>query len=93
MLFEEFSPRSVCLKEGELLRRREENRRYLMSLSSEALLLNYTHEAGLDLSFNSGEKEDMHGGWESPLCQLRGHFLGHWLSAAAITGPLQVILR
>ena len=94
MLFEEFSPRSVCLKEGELLRRREENRRYLMSLSSEALLLNYTHEAGLDLSFNSGEKEDMHGGWESPLCQLRGHFLGHWLSAAAMhwaaTGDIEI---
>ena len=26
---------------------------------------------------------DMHWGWESPTCQLRGHFLGHWLSAAA----------
>jgi uncharacterized protein len=26
---------------------------------------------------------DIHWGWESPTCQLRGHFLGHWLSAAA----------
>lgn len=26
---------------------------------------------------------EMHLGWESPTCQLRGHFLGHWLSAAS----------
>lgn len=25
----------------------------------------------------------LHWGWEAPVCQLRGHFLGHWLSAAA----------
>ena len=25
----------------------------------------------------------MHWGWEAPTCQVRGHFLGHWLSAAA----------
>lgn len=27
---------------------------------------------------------DMHLGWESPTCQLRYHFLGHWLSAASV---------
>lgn len=31
-----------------------------------------------------GNKKLKHGGWEDPSCQLRGHFLGHWLSAAAI---------
>ena len=25
----------------------------------------------------------LHWGWEAPICHLRGHFLGHWLSAAA----------
>ena len=30
------------------------------------------------------QPEDIHWGWESPTCQLRGHFLGHWLSAAAL---------
>ncbi len=29
------------------------------------------------------QPKDIHWGWESPTCQLRGHFLGHWLSAAA----------
>ncbi|MBQ1896798.1 MAG: glycoside hydrolase family 127 protein, partial [Lachnospiraceae bacterium] len=28
-------------------------------------------------------KANLHWGWEAPVCQLRGHFLGHWLSAAA----------
>jgi len=57
------------------------NRRYLMSLRSDNLLQNHYLEAGL-----WGPRtrlEDYHGGWESPTCQLRGHFLGHWLSAAA----------
>src|SRR5260370_7166549 len=38
--------------------------------------------------------DDCHWGWESPACQLRGHFLGHWLSAAAkryaATGDLEI---
>ena len=25
---------------------------------------------------------NIHWGWEAPVCQLRGHFLGHWISAA-----------
>ena len=57
------------------------NRRYMLSLNTESLLQNHYMEAGLwmprDLPLEA------HGGWESPTCQLRGHFLGHWLSAAA----------
>ena len=38
--------------------------------------------------------EDAHWGWESPTCQIRGEFLGHWLSAAAhiiaSTGDLEI---
>ena len=94
MFFQPFAADAVKLSDAELLRRRNDNRRYMMSLSSENLLLNFTHEAGLRLSFNSGEQAGMHGGWESPLCQLRGHFLGHWLSAAAMhyaaTGDMEV---
>jgi DUF1680 family protein len=52
-----------------------------MSLRSESLLQNHYMEAGL---WNPRVKpQDCHWGWESPTCQLRGHFLGHWLSAAA----------
>ncbi|MDR1949778.1 MAG: glycoside hydrolase family 127 protein, partial [Spirochaetaceae bacterium] len=59
------------------------NRRYLMSLNSDSLLLSYRAEAVLDNPFMAGTTK-IHGGWEAPSCQLRGHFLGHWLSAAAM---------
>ena len=26
----------------------------------------------------------LHWGWDAPTCQLRGHFLGHWMSAASM---------
>jgi DUF1680 family protein len=63
----------------------ELNRKYVMSLESKALLQNFYIEAGLyDRQANTPEEwGTSHMGWESPACQLRGHFLGHWLSAAA----------
>ena len=73
--------RNVVLHDADLLRRRSENRNYLMELDSDRLLLHHRFEAGLPVS---QDLSSLHGGWESPLCQLRGHFLGHWLSAAAM---------
>ena len=77
-------PRSkVNIADQLMLYKQDANRRYLMSLDSESLLFNYYTEAVLDPPFTSG-KVMRHGGWESPVCQLRGHFPGHWLSAAAM---------
>jgi DUF1680 family protein len=63
-----------------------------MSLDRDKLLLNYRMEAGLYSA--ACLPKDIHGGWESPTCQLRGHFTGHWLSAAAMyffsTGDTEV---
>ena len=73
------------------------NRRYVMSLENRNLLQNHYLEAGLwqarfretprNRNFDPGQTlyhvDDIHWGWESPSCELRGHFLGHWLSAAA----------
>ena len=73
---------SITLIDPELLRRRAENRTYLMELDSDKLLINFRHEAGI--SIGMPDPASLHGGWESPYCQLRGHFLGHWLSAAAM---------
>jgi DUF1680 family protein len=66
---------------------------YVMSLRSDNLLQNFYLEAGIKKDFhgafrvtmhgNSGAGDDRHWGWESPTCEIRGHFLGHWLSAAA----------
>jgi DUF1680 family protein len=78
--FEALPRSAVQLLDGELKRRFDVNRHYLMSLSTDALVFNHRLEAVLA---NSLRNEPLHGGWESPGCQLRGHFLGHWLSAAA----------
>lgn len=74
--------KSVKIYDGELRRRQRANREYLMKLKSSNLLINFLLEAGR----YSGRElpKDAHSGWESPVCQLRGHFLGHWLSAAAM---------
>ena len=53
----------------------------MLSLKSSSLLQNHYLEAGLWGPI--GKPEDAHWGWESPTCQIRGEFLGHWLSAAA----------
>ncbi len=57
------------------------NRAYLMELKTENLLQNFYLEACIRTDRDISE---MHLGWESPTCQLRGHFLGHWLSAASM---------
>lgn len=74
--------KSTNILDGDLLRRKKENYNYLMKLENKNLLVNFQLEAGRT-SF-IGMPADMHGGWESPGCQLRGHFLGHYLSAAAM---------
>lgn len=81
MRYQSAGRKEVTLLEEELLRRRNENRAYLMRLTNENLLLPYYLEAGLYGVDHM--PEGVHGGWETPYCQLRGHFLGHWISAAA----------
>lgn len=72
---------SVKLLDSLFKQRYNLNRQYMLSLKTENLLQNYYMEAGL--WGPPHHPEDIHWGWESPNCQLRGHFLGHWLSAAA----------
>jgi DUF1680 family protein len=81
---------SVKLLPGRFQRRFDLNRRYMLSLRNESLLQNHYLEAGLVQALwrmtgmgQTGAGDEWHWGWESPTCQLRGHFLGHWLSAAA----------
>jgi DUF1680 family protein len=67
-----------------------------MSLTPVNLLRPYFFEAGLwsysgSVGTTIGEAatdapENWHWGWESPTSELRGHILGHWLSAAAYLG-------
>ena len=97
--FRPLAPAQTRLLPGLFLDRAALNRRYVMSLDSGALLQNHMLEAGLwqarlgetkrNRNYDPdqlGREEALHWGWESPSCQLRGHFLGHWLSAAARSG-------
>ena len=59
----------VELLPGQLSKKPESNRRYLLSLDTENLLRNHYIEAGLWQS--SQLLQNIHGGWESPTCQLR----------------------
>lgn len=79
-------PTSINIERARLLpglfrERADVNRAYLMELKTEDLLQNFYLEAGIR---TDRDVTEMHLGWESPTCQLRGHFLGHWLSAASM---------
>jgi Beta-L-arabinofuranosidase, GH127 catalytic domain len=68
----------VRLLAGPLQHATEFDRRYLLSFDTERLLHNFRVNAGL-----SSSAEPL-GGWEAPNCELRGHFVGHYLSACAL---------
>lgn len=72
---------ATCLRESIFKQRSELNRQYMLGLSSKNLLQNHYFTAGL--WGPDHYPSDCHWGWESPTCQIRGDFLGHWLSAAA----------
>ncbi len=73
---------NVSLLPGLFQHRTDLNRQYMLSLKTANLLQNFYLEAGL-WGPRDDPGDDIHWGWEAPTCQLRGHFLGHWLSAAA----------
>ena len=74
----EFALSDVTLESGPLAQAREWNRGYLMRLPNDRLLHNFRVNAGIP----SAAKPL--GGWEAPTCELRGHFVGHYLSACAM---------
>ncbi|NBD28205.1 hypothetical protein GT019_30445 [Paenibacillus sp. T1] len=92
-MFKELPSGRSKLVPGPLTNRFELNTKYVMSLTNDNLLRNFYLEAGLwSYSGNGGTTtsttrpvgpEHWHWGWESPTCELRGHIMGHWLSAAA----------
>ncbi len=81
-MIKEIRGNSIRLTDGELKVRENDNREYLMRLKNEYLLRNFQLEAGRYAG--RGKDAQSFGGWEDPTCQLRGHFLGHWLSGAAL---------
>jgi DUF1680 family protein len=68
----------VRLGAGEWADALDVNRRYLLSLDPDRLLYSFRTTAGLPTSAIP------YGGWEAPDNELRGHFVGHYLSACAL---------
>lgn len=73
-----FPLEAVRLLPGPFERAMELNRRYLLSLDPDRLLRNFRVNAGLP------SQAAPYGGWEEPTCELRGHSVGHCLSACAL---------
>jgi len=86
-MYNRFEPGNVKLLNGIFRERMDLNRNYLLQLDTDALLQNYYLEAGIILPglqvVDDPADTGLHWGWEAPVCQLRGHFLGHWMSAAS----------
>ena len=72
-----FDLQQVRLLAGPFKEAQERDRKYLHDLDADRLLHNFRVTAGLPSA------AEPLGGWESPNCELRGHFVGHYLSACA----------
>jgi len=73
-----FDLKQVRLLDGPFKDAMERDRKYLHALDSDRLLHTWRLNAGLPSSAQP------YGGWEEPKCELRGHCLGHYLSACAL---------
>lgn len=73
-----FDLECVRLLDGPFKDAMERDRRYLHELDSDRLLHMFRVNAGLPSS------AEPLGGWERPDCEVRGHTMGHYLSACAL---------
>jgi len=78
IIVQPFGLEQVRLLPGPFRQAMELDRKYLLSLDPDRLLHNFRINAGLASSAKPL------GGWEAPTCELRGHFVGHYLSACAL---------
>jgi DUF1680 family protein len=73
-----FALEDVRLLDGPFKHAMELDKEYLLALDVDRLLHNFRVNAGLP------SKAVPLGGWEEPKGELRGHFVGHYLSACAL---------
>jgi DUF1680 family protein len=75
---EPFEMPQVRLLAGPCKTAQETNKRYLLALDPERMLKNFRVNAGLPAPGTPLT------GWEAPDCAIRGHYVGHYLSALAL---------
>ncbi|MFC5863335.1 beta-L-arabinofuranosidase domain-containing protein [Acidicapsa dinghuensis] len=75
---EPFAMPDVRLLPGPFKQMMELNRSFLYSLPNDRLAHNFRVTAGIP------SDADPLGGWEAPDCELRGHYVGHYLSSCAL---------
>jgi hypothetical protein len=73
-----FALSSVRLLDGPFKRAQDLDAQYLLSLDVDRLLHTFRVNAGLPSTARP------YGGWEEPKSEVRGHFVGHYLSACAL---------
>jgi uncharacterized protein len=73
-----FPLNEVRLLDGPFKHAQELDARYLLSLDVDRLLYSFRVNAGLPTAVKP------YGGWEEPKSEVRGHFVGHYLSACAL---------
>ncbi len=73
-----FQPKEIRLLDCPIKDLLERDRKYLLSLDVDRLVHNFRVNAGLP------SHAVPLGGWETPTCELRGHFTGHYMSACAL---------
>lgn len=79
---DEIAGRKVSICDSSLDYHQKENQKYLLELDLDKLLVPHKMEAG---RFKTNDLPvSVYEGWEAPTCQLRGHFIGHWMSACAM---------
>lgn len=76
-MFENFDLKAVRLKDADFSPRRALVKRYIESFDLDRLMHSFRKNAGIET-----HAEPL-GGWESENCGLRGHFVGHFLSACS----------
>lgn len=91
LMVSEFELSDVTLTEGPFRKSMDVNLEYLLSLDADRFLRTFRDNAGL-----SAEAES-YGGWEDDNFDIRGHSIGHYLSAMAkkyaITGDERLLER
>lgn len=73
-----FDLERVRLLAGPFLEAMHRDGQYLLALDADRLLHTFRLNAGLPSS------AEPLGGWEAPTCEVRGHFVGHYLSGCAL---------